>query len=110
MNRRLTIILFCAFVAAAGASFVVFRLVRKQIASGASRQAPVVLAAHDLEIGALIKATDLKTGTVVGDPPSGAVLKAETAIGRGVVSPIFAGEPLQEKRLALPGSGAGLAA
>jgi pilus assembly protein CpaB len=110
MNRRLMTILLCAFFVAAGASYVVFRLVRKQMGDSANRRATIVVAARDLEIGALIKATDLKTGVIVGDPPSGAVLKPETAIGRGVVSPVFAGEPLHEKRLALPGSGGGLAA
>jgi len=103
-------ILLCAFFVAAGCGYVVYRLMRKQIGDGASRRVTVVLAARDLEIGALIKATDLKTGTLLGEAPVGAVLKAETAIGRGVVSPMFVGEPLQEKRLALPGSGGGLAA
>jgi pilus assembly protein CpaB len=110
MNRRLTIILMCAFFVAAGASYVVFRLVRKQLGEGSSQRVTVVVAARDLEIGALIKAADLKTGTVLGEAPNGAVLKLESAVGRGVVSPIFLGEPLHEKRLALPGSGGGLAA
>jgi pilus assembly protein CpaB len=110
MNRRLTIILLCAFFVAAGASYLVFRLVRKQLGDGASRRVTVMVAARDLEIGALIKAADLKTGTVLGDVSTGAVLSAESAIGRGVVSPIFLGEPLHERRLALPGSGGGLAA
>ena len=110
MNRRLMILLLCAFFVAAGASYVVFRLVRKQVGDGASRRATVMLAARDLEIGTLIKAADLKTGTVLGDAPAGAMLKPESAIGRGVVSPIFVGEPLNDKRLALPGSGGGLAA
>jgi pilus assembly protein CpaB len=110
MNRRLTIILVCAFFVATGASGVVYRLVRKQMGDDASRRATVVLAARDLEIGALIKVADLKTGTVLGDPPAGAILKPESAVGRGVVSPIFLGELLQEKRLALAGSGGGLAA
>jgi pilus assembly protein CpaB len=103
-------LLLCAFFVAIGASYIVYRLVRKQVGDGASRRASVVFAARDLEIGTLIKAADLKTGTVLGEPSSGAVLKAETAIGRGVVSPIFLGEPLNDKRLALPGSGGGLAA
>lgn len=110
MNRRVMTILLCAFIVASGSAFIVFRLVRKQVGDSASRRVTVVLAARDLEIGALIKATDLKTGTLVGDPPAGALLKPETAIGRGVISPMFAGEPLQEKRLALAGSGGGLAA
>src|ERR1051326_5487872 len=110
MNRRLMTILLCAFFVAAGASFVVYRLVRKQLGDTASRRVNVVVAARDLEIGTLIKATDLKTGSVVGEAPAGAILKPDAAIDRGVISPVFMGEPLNEKRLALTGSGGGLAA
>jgi pilus assembly protein CpaB len=110
MNRRLMTILLCAFFVAAGAGYIVYRLVRKQVGDGASRRVALVMAARDLETGTLIKAADLKTGTVVGDAPTGAIVKAESAIGRGVVSPIYLGEVLNEKRLALPGSGGGLAA
>src|ERR1041385_814288 len=110
MNRRLMIILLCAFFIAAGASFVVYRLVRKQLGDTASRRVNGVVAARDLEIGTLIKATDLKSGSVVGEAPQGAVLKPELAIGRGVGAQVYMGEALSEKRLALAGSGGGLAA
>jgi pilus assembly protein CpaB len=110
MNRRLMTILLCAFFIAAGASFVVYRLVRKQLGDGASRRVSVIVAARDLEIGTLIKAADLKTGSVAGEAPAGAILKPEAAVGRGVISPVYLGEPLNEKRLALAGSGGGLAA
>jgi pilus assembly protein CpaB len=110
MNRRLTTILLCAFVVAAGASYVVYRLVRQQVGGGAGRRVNVVVAAGDLQLGTLIKATDLKTGALLGDAPKDAVVKPELAVGRGVISPIYAGEPLNEKRLAVPGSGGGLAA
>ena len=49
-------------------------------------------------------------GEVVGEAPPGVVLKIETAVGRGVVSDLYAGEPVVEKRLAPAGSGGGLAA
>ncbi len=110
MNRRLMTILLCAFFIAAGASFVVYRLVRKQLGDGASRRVSVIVAARDLEIGTLIKAADVKTGSVTGEAPAGAILKPDAAIGRGVISPVYLGEPLNEKRLALAGSGGGLAA
>lgn len=110
MNRRLMTILLCAFFIAAGASFVVYRLVGKQIGDGANRRVNVLVAARDLEIGTLIKAADLKTGTILGEAPKDAVLKLESAVGRGVISPVYTGEPITEKRLALPGSGGGLAA
>jgi pilus assembly protein CpaB len=103
-------ILLCAFFIAAGASFVVYRLVGKQIGDGANRRVNVLVAARDLEIGTLIKAADLKTGTILGEAPKDAVLKLESAVGRGVISPVYTGEPITEKRLALPGSGGGLAA
>lgn len=109
MNRRLLTILLCAFFVAAGASFVVYRLVGNQI-KGRHRTTPVVMAARDLQLGTLIKATDLKMGEVEGEAPKGVVLKMETAIGRGVVSDLYAGEPVAEKRLAPAGSGGGLAA
>jgi pilus assembly protein CpaB len=104
-------ILLSAFLVAAGGSYVVYRLVGKQISRNASRRSSqVVVAAHDIEIGAIIKATDLKTAEVVGEPPKDVVLKPEAAVGRGVLTPLYAGEPVIEKRLAAVGSGGGLAA
>jgi pilus assembly protein CpaB len=38
------------------------------------------------------------------------ILKPENAIGRGVLSDLYQGEPILESRLAAPGSGGGLAA
>jgi pilus assembly protein CpaB len=103
-------LLLCAFVLAAGAGFVVYRLIRKQISDTSAKRVKLVVAARDLEIGTLIKEADLKMGAVVGDAPGGALLKIESAVGRGVVSPVYMGEPVIEKRLAMPGSGGGLAA
>jgi pilus assembly protein CpaB len=109
MNRRLLTILLLAFIIAAGSGYVVYRLIGRQLGSQ-SKTAKIVVAVHDLEIGALIKATDVKMGEVVGEVPKDVLLKAENAVGRGVVSQIYAGEPVSDKRLALVGSGAGLAA
>jgi pilus assembly protein CpaB len=111
MNRRLLTILLSAFLVAAGASFVVYRLVGKQMNSNAKkRSTKIIVAARNLEIGTLIKAVDLKYGEVVGEAAPDIVTKPETAVGRGVLSPIYADEPVAEKRLAPPGSGGGLAA
>jgi pilus assembly protein CpaB len=109
MNRRLLTILLFAFVIAAGSGYIVYRLIGKQL-HGPSETAHIVVAAHDLEIGTLIKAADVKMGEVVGEAPKDALLKEENAVGRGVVSLIYAGESVNDKRLALVGSGAGLAA
>jgi pilus assembly protein CpaB len=111
MNRRLLTILLSAFAIAALCSFVVFRIVSHHItASPISKSTAVVAAAADLKIGTVIKSSDLTTVQLQGTVPSGVVLKPEDAVGRGVISEIYAGEPIMNSRLAAPGSGGGLAA
>jgi len=107
MNQRMLTILLCAFLIACGASFVVYRLVGKQLKGKTTK---VVVATTNLEIGAVIKPSDVTLGAVVGDPPKGSLLTTDAAIGRGVVSDLYQGEPVLEKRLAARGSGGGLAA
>ena len=70
----------------------------------------VVLAARDLQIGTLIQASDLTMGDWTGVVPKGIAVKADTLVGRGVISNIYQGEPVVDSRLAPTGSGAGLAA
>jgi pilus assembly protein CpaB len=111
MNRRLLVILTCAFVLAAGASYIVYRVMGTQLNARARPQTlRVVMAARDLEIGTLIRDTDLKMGEVVGALPKGASTKLETVVGRGVTSNLYAGETVLDSRLAPVGSGGGLAA
>jgi pilus assembly protein CpaB len=105
------IILVCAFVLASGAAFIVYRLVGAQMDNNAHhRTSKVATAARDLPIGTLIKPTDINTTEIVGDLPKDVILTPEAAVGRGVTSTLYEGEPLMGKRLAAVGSGAGLAA
>ena len=111
MSQRVFTILLIALVISAGASYAVYRMVRTQIGAAAGPPAAEILvAARGLEIGTLIKDTDVKAGQWVGPLPTGAILKKEDAVGRGVVSAIYEGEPLLDNRLAAVGAGAGLAA
>lgn len=111
MNRRLVTILLAAFVVAALCSVLVYRLVGMRIAAAKPQPATrVVAAAADIKIGQLLSATDLTTVQIQGTVPKNAILDAKNAIGRGVVQPIFAGEPILDSRLAPVGSGGGLAA
>jgi pilus assembly protein CpaB len=111
MNRRLTTILFFAFVVAAISSYLVYRVAGNQMNSAKGpKTTHIVVAARDLEIGTLIKDADLATSEWVGGLPKGAVLSKTAAVGRGVVSPLYQGEPILDSRLAAAGSGAGLAA
>lgn len=111
MNRRLTTILFIAFVVAALASYLVYRIAGKQMHPVAQpATARLIVPARDLQIGEIIKDSDLSTAQWVGTLPKGALVSKEAIIGRGVVSQLYQGEPIMDSRLAPAGSGGGLAA
>jgi pilus assembly protein CpaB len=110
MNRRLLNILLIAFVIAAGCSYIVFRLVGSRLSGTRQTSTHVVAAATDLKLGTVLRDADLTTIEITGTLPKGAILKKENAIGRGVISNLYLGEPVLENRLAAPGSGGGLAA
>ncbi len=113
MNRRLLTILLVAFGIAAVCAFMVARLIRNQ----ASANRPpvttrVIAASSDIKLGMVLTADNLTTIEIAGTPPQGAILEKDKskAVGRGVVSDLYAGEPIIENRLAAVGSGGGLAA
>ncbi len=111
MNRRLVTILLAAFVVAALCSVLVYRLVGMRIAAAKPQPSTrVVAAARDIKIGTVLSAPDLTTIQIMGTVPKSAILDAKNAIGRGVTSAIYAGEPILDDRLAPVGSGGGLAA
>lgn len=70
----------------------------------------LVAAAKDIPLGTVLAAADLTKIQVVGQAPQGAILDPKNAIGRGVISQIYSGEPILTSRLAPLGSGGGLAA
>lgn len=110
MNRRLLIILLSAFIVAVGCSYLVFRVVGKRLSVTQQNTTRVVVAATDIKLGAVLRDVDLKTTEMVGALPKGVILKATDAIGRGVISNLYEGEPVLDSRLAAVGSGGGLAA
>jgi pilus assembly protein CpaB len=110
MNRRLLNILLIAFVIAAGCSYIVFRLIGSRLSGTRQTTAHVVAAATDIKLGSVLRNSDLTTIEIAGTLPKGIILKKEDAIGRGVVSNLYLGEPVLESRLAAVGSGGGLAA
>jgi len=111
MNRRVSMIVLCALVLSFCASYLAYRAVRAGSAAGKPlNTTEVVVADRDLAIGTLIRSADLKMTAWSGPPPAGAVLKRDLFLNRGVESPIYAGEPVTENRLAPTGSGGGLAA
>src|SRR6185369_16886920 len=70
----------------------------------------VVVATRPLGIGVMIKPADVKLMKISADGfPKGAFAKVEEVLDRPVVSNILLDEPLLEGRLAVKGSGLGLA-
>jgi pilus assembly protein CpaB len=111
MSQRVFTILLVALVISAGASYVVYQLVRTRIAIAAiPPTSEIIVAARNLEIGSLIKESDLKTHAWVGRLPAGAISKKEDVVGRGVVAAVYESEAILENRLAAVGAGGGLAA
>lgn len=110
MNRRLATVLFSAFVIAALCSYLVYRVIGNRLGAVQPKATRLIVAATDIKLGSLLRDVDLTTADFVGSLPKGAILKKEDAIGRGVVSNLYQGEPILTSRLAAPGSGGGLAA
>src|SRR4051794_2220196 len=110
MNRRLLLILLSAFVIAAACSYLVYRVVGNRLGVAQQKTTRVIVAANDVKLGSVLRPADLSTTDIVGTLPKGAILKKEDAIGRGVISELYQGEPILENRLAAVGSGGGLAA
>src|SRR5690349_2211263 len=111
MNNRLLTILAAALIIATGTSYVVYQLVRSRMAANAGQASnQIVIAMRTLEIGTLIKESDLGVGSWVGSMPKGFARSPKELVGRGVISTVYQGEPVTENRLAAAGGGAGLAA
>jgi pilus assembly protein CpaB len=112
MNRRLLTILLIAFFIAVACAYLVARLVGGRMA--AARPAAVtrvVAAGTDIKLGAILTADNLKIIEISGAAPAGAIAEKDESklIGRGVISDLYAGEPIIDNRLAAVGAGGGLA-
>src|SRR5579863_2655358 len=111
MNRRLVVVFVCALVAAACIGYLAYRALRtRPSASPGPPMADIVVARHTLGTGTLIGTADVRTAKWVGPVPKGAVISIDAVLNRGVITPIYDGEPVFVSRLAAAGSGAGLAA
>jgi pilus assembly protein CpaB len=112
MNKRFIGVLAFAFLVAAGASLVLYRVLinRPAPATTGPVLAQIVLATKDLEVGTLLKEDDVKLADWPGSVPVGATNQVKTVIGRGVITAIYAKEPIITTRLAQTGMGGGMAA
>ena len=110
MNKRVVVILFSAFLVAAVCSYIVYRVVGVRLTAAQHSTTRVVVAATDIKLGSVLRDVDLGTAEMAGPAPRGAIVNPQDAVGRGVISNLYQGEPIMESRLAAVGSGGGLAA
>lgn len=111
MNKRLLSVLGFALVISLVASVVLYRLISTKLASSAKpATTQIVVATHDLEIGTLIKDSDVKVVEWSGTLVKGTVANPADVVGRGVIAAIGQDEAIVDTRLAPRGAGAGLAA
>ena len=113
MDRRFLTVLGVSLVFALVVSSVFYQMTSR--GSGPKKNEPsdtkdVVVATRPLGIGVMVKPADVKLTKVALDAfPKGAFSKVEEVLDRPVVSNILLDEPLLEGRLAVKGSGLGLA-
>ena len=116
MNKRFVGVLIFAFLVASGASLLLYRVLvnrpqqQQQAAAAPVATTKIIVAARDLEVGSVIKEDDLKSQDWAGSVPAGATTKMQEVVGRGVLTGIYAKEPVIESRLAAKGAGGGFAA
>ncbi len=111
MNRRLVAVFVFALVVATITSFAVYRLIVLQSRAPAHQVSSnkLMVAAHDLQVGALIRDFDVTEIPWSSPVPEHAVRSKQEVIGRGVIATIYQGEAILDSRLASKGAGAGLA-
>src|SRR5579871_6241282 len=112
MNKRFVAVLGFAFVVASGASLLLYRLMsnRQPTTKAAASAVKIAVAARDLELGTVLKEEDVKLEDWPSEVPMGASTRSQDIVGRGVITKIFAKEPILEVRLAPKGAGGGFAA
>src|SRR5579863_5229155 len=108
MNRRLLGVFVFALVVAGLASFAVYKLLISQVRTASAPAAPVItnkliVASRDLQVGALIHDSDITEVSWSGSIPEKTIKTRQDELNRGVIAPMYAGEPIVEKRLAPKG-------
>jgi pilus assembly protein CpaB len=114
MNRRLISVLVFALVVASLTSYVLYRLILSHVQTQDQGRTvatnKLVVAKHDIQVGAFIQDADLDEVAWGAPIPEDALKNPQEIAGRGVIATIYQNEPILVHRLAPRGAGAGLAA
>lgn len=113
MDRRFLTVLGVSLLFALVISSVFYQMTARAGGSKKVEQSDmrdIVVAARPLSVGVTVKPADIKLGKIPAVAfPKGAFSKAEEVIDRPVISNVLMDEPVLEGRLAVRGSGLGLA-
>ena len=110
-RKRIFTVLLIAMTIGAMFAIGTYKYVNAMPANTAAtvNTAKVVVAASNLDVGAALRAEDLR---VIDWPaksvPEGAFHKADELVGRGLLQPVVAFEPILPAKVASPEAGAGL--
>jgi len=109
---RMRVFIVLALAIAAGGTFAFGTYRYMQNVPARTAEVPtshVVVAASDLQLGAELKATDLKAiQWPAGAVPEGSFSNPEELVGRGLILPVVQNEPFLPSKLAPKEAGAGL--
>jgi pilus assembly protein CpaB len=110
MRNRFFAVLAIAVMAGGGLAYATYNLTQTQTVQTVNMPTqPVVIAAADLQLGAELKKEDLKViNFPQGQAPQGAFTNPNEIVGRGLIVPIVANEPILPAKLASKEAGAGL--
>src|SRR5438477_11224765 len=110
MNRRLIVVFAFALIVASVTSFLIYRVIVSHVQSPGRAALPsntLVIAVHDLQVGALIHESGVKQVSWAGSIPDQVIPKVQDAAGRGLSATIYQNGPIVSERLAAKGAGAG---
>ncbi len=105
-------VLFLAMTSGGLAAYLALRYLRDQrtLMAAEPKGASVVVAAHDLTVGSMVRAVDVRLVHWPGNAMLPGYLESvEAVVGRGVITPVRASEPLLDSKLADTAAGGGLA-
>lgn len=109
-RKRIYTVLLLAVTVGAVFAIGTYRYVQAMPESaGAYPTTPVVVAAGDLDLGAALRAEDLRTINWPADSvPANVFGSPQELVGRGLIQPVAQNEPILPGKLAPVGAGAGL--
>ena len=109
-RKRIYTVLLLAMTVGAIFAFSTYRYVQATPERGPSaKTTPVVVAASSLDLGAALRAEDLRTINWPSEAvPAGTFNNPQELVGRGLIQQVSQNEPLLPSKLAPVGAGAGL--